>query len=807
MTRSIIVLFKRAFPQPFPDVWRLAWRAKLSRWMVWLVGTLLAVIPFVHVSAWADGLELPKILFGITIMSVWTVFGLVRSFLLPMEVTRLPRSSVWIAALAVLATIAVFISAHPAISFLGNSWQIGSSALVAGFALWLIVAIWDGVRHVPLVERFFVRSWLWGALGVSLIGLGIRFFQPQLSAATVRTFSFGNPFDLAVLSPLILIAGLYLLHQTPLVNHVIDRTNLRIHRVSHLILALSLCGLFGMLTLLDLGPVWVATLVVSIIAAGVMIRYARKTSLAIVVSLFVSVCSIISVVSWFDGMPAAWMNAPRQKLGFSSISEVLPTHALTRQIVKDSLEQKPLLGVGPGGWIYAFDQVRPLSFNQTPLWNARFPRAASAIMTWIVEYGLIASLAAVAFVFATLKVIGQTFRRKTHPSIVWIGAFCAVAIVSTTFRSFGVTQVMTLALGLGLVWATLPSDKDWRIPVGLIRQSRIWLSVIALLVVSVGFGYAIRRGASAMLLMSPTLPTTLFAVRLNPADDLTPDELARGYLELASTQFSADPSTALVTLKQGEDWLKMALTRNPLDADHWALAIRFAQARANVATAAEQDLLVAAQQLNVRRPTDPFAPLALFSVYRAEAARETRWVEQGQGLEKEQAIERLALAQTKATQALEEALRRKPDYAPALYAQAAWFAQLGKTNEAVAQLKRLATQSPNTPDIALPLALLYREAKQPDQAIAVLIPLIERFPSVLDYQWQLVLTTVQAGYLDQSIVILQRLMAIDPQNEQYQELLKEVIQQRAKQTAPAIVQTPAPVATSTPAVKPSSKKR
>lgn len=70
------------------------------------------------------------------------------------------------------------------------------------------------------------------------------------------------------------------------------------------------------------------------------------------------------------------------------------------------LKKDPVLGVGPGNYIYSFVQSKPASFNNSEFWQVRFDRSGSALAEMVSTHGLVGfvsyllMLLAIFFVYA-----------------------------------------------------------------------------------------------------------------------------------------------------------------------------------------------------------------------------------------------------------------------------------------------------------------------------------------------------------------------------------------------------------------------
>lgn len=111
--------------------------------------------------------------------------------------------------------------------------------------------------------------------------------------------------------------------------------------------------------------------------------------------LFYSVSSIIVafglLISVKNSIPAAGGNTGL--LGYNT----------SWQILVDSLKFNPVLGVGPGNYVTAFNRFKPLSFNSSPFWTNSFTSSRNFYLTAVTEVGFAAALSLFVLLLAIYK--------------------------------------------------------------------------------------------------------------------------------------------------------------------------------------------------------------------------------------------------------------------------------------------------------------------------------------------------------------------------------------------------------------------
>jgi tetratricopeptide (TPR) repeat protein len=84
-------------------------------------------------------------------------------------------------------------------------------------------------------------------------------------------------------------------------------------------------------------------------------------------------------------------------------SPTLPAWSTSWSIAIDTLKSSPVLGIGPGNYLTAYNRFRPLSHNQTALWAYKFTGSRSFVLTLISETGLLGLLGLALIIFSLAK--------------------------------------------------------------------------------------------------------------------------------------------------------------------------------------------------------------------------------------------------------------------------------------------------------------------------------------------------------------------------------------------------------------------
>jgi len=116
------------------------------------------------------------------------------------------------------------------------------------------------------------------------------------------------------------------------------------------------------------------------------------------------------------GIIASFLNAP---IGQSTFPK-FPSYNTSWSIAIDTLKEKPLMGIGAGNYLTAFNRFRPISYNQTDLWNLRFATANSFYLTLLTEAGLIAFAALVLILLNIKSIIFDKSENVTKVSLLFL---------------------------------------------------------------------------------------------------------------------------------------------------------------------------------------------------------------------------------------------------------------------------------------------------------------------------------------------------------------------------------------------------
>ena len=80
------------------------------------------------------------------------------------------------------------------------------------------------------------------------------------------------------------------------------------------------------------------------------------------------------------------------------------------QISVESLKRSPIFGAGPANYLTAFNLFRPVTYNQTDLWQVRFTTASNYYFTLLTETGFLGLAALIILLISVYRLFSQEMR-------------------------------------------------------------------------------------------------------------------------------------------------------------------------------------------------------------------------------------------------------------------------------------------------------------------------------------------------------------------------------------------------------------
>ncbi len=127
--------------------------------------------------------------------------------------------------------------------------------------------------------------------------------------------------------------------------------------------------------------------------------------------------------------------------------------ATSWQISISAFRDAPLLGTGPGSFLFNFSQYKPLDFNLSPFWNIRFDSAFNQYLQTLSEQGALGFLALVflTLFFARSAILGMLSKRADLDTALFISGITFFIILLLHSGTLILFIIGVLILGLGQV--------------------------------------------------------------------------------------------------------------------------------------------------------------------------------------------------------------------------------------------------------------------------------------------------------------------------------------------------------------------
>jgi len=179
--------------------------------------------------------------------------------------------------------------------------------------------------------------------------------------------------------------------------------------------------------------------------------------------ILVAVSSLLLIVFWFfrkDFFSGKWLFLPMFFLIISLFFfifkpqlkwlpqkplEISMSNKATWQVDVSALKKSPLIGSGPGTFIYDFEMFRNQSFNKGPLWDVEFNSGSSKVLTDVATVGILGVLALFTVaLYAFWYAITSTL----------VGALANASVSKSQKNSGEMPLRQALILSIGIVMAT-----------------------------------------------------------------------------------------------------------------------------------------------------------------------------------------------------------------------------------------------------------------------------------------------------------------------------------------------------------------
>jgi len=397
-------------------------------------------------------------------------------------------------------------------------------------------------------------------------------------------------------------------------------------------------------------------------------------------------------------------------------------------IAKQVLSKNLFLGTGPGTFVYNFSKFKSRELNQTIFWNTRFTKGASEFLDLLITTGIIGILGWLflfgSFIWLGVKCFSSKFKVQSSKlnqpdKLIGLAMFsCFIAVVvSKFFYLTNISLILPFWVMLG-GFAVLGSQQIKEIVFEQGSPKALLAVFISVLIFVFGMGFIFISAQKYIAeikyltgLRNSSRGKTAEAVKeleraiiLNPQLDVYWRNLARLYLtrlnEIAEDKglnLEEKTNKIQVFVKNAVNSSKTAADVNPENIANWNVRGFIYRNLIGVLSSAEDWAIKSYEKAKELEPANPFIPTEIGKVY---IAKSDLMAKRKKEEEKDKALE-MALKN------FEEAIRLKPDYAPAHFQIALVYDRQGKLKEAISKMEGIKQLAPFDVGLAFQLGVLY----------------------------------------------------------------------------------------------------
>ena len=760
-----------------PAVWRTL--TSISQWGIRLLTLLLPIIflPFTY-----EVFELNKQFWllgvGFILLVVWFSQAIIS------RQAKLLRSPLNWAALALLVVmiVATITSIDPITSIIGfyGRFNGGLTSLVGYLLFFFLITVTTKSRQEV---HWLMGSWL--------IGVGLSAVVLLLQLLGLRWL----PFDFTQISSFTPLGGalnavvLVLTASFPLAIYFAREAIKVWWRVLSLLLAILVLVLVFMV---DYHLGWLGLGVGSLVWLGLLFYKNESTSFKWTV--IPALALLLSLIAW----PVALVNLTRVSVPVE-VNLSLPA---SWKIAWQNTKSNPLLGTGPDTFSYGFSKFKPESFNDSNFWSFRFDRATSEFGQLLSTTGYLGLASYLAVLVMGLYLCWRALRDRAAND--WylravLAASFIVLVAAQVFYFLNTTLAVMTWLVLGLL-AVVSSRSERRLSLTDSPRTSLsfsfGLAVVVLVAVAVWFGVARFWLADAAYARAQRAPLTvegltraqtdLFeAINLNPWRDTYRVTLAQVLLGLANNeanQTAAEtPEERQVQVERLQGYIasSIAAARSATElasenVANWEVLGSIYRGTVLFTQDAEPWVISSFERAVSLEPSNPALFTELGKAYLISASRKRQQAEQAKDDDKAKLELKAADQLTRALEQFTRAEALKPDYAPAHFQEVLALELQGKFAEAIDKLERLRESIPQDIDVLYELGSLTYNTGDYDKAENAFATITNLVPNHSNAHFGLNLVYQKKGEIDKAIAELEKVLELNPDNEQVTKLLEDL---------------------------------
>lgn len=785
-------------------------RPALARWLGYVIDAVLyigvAAIPLAIFPYTLDSMELPKQ----ALLLILTAIGLVawvgqalctRSFIVA-------RS--WlhgaVAAFGIGYIVVAAFSTDRYISFAGTFGQLQwSVATMMALIVWYVLivhAVQGTTKLYHLILVFLGSSLVVGVVGFMQILFNAQMLKFSLfswmhlpgASSLMSTVGTINSLGMFMAVPVVLAVSLTVLGCRDRAC-VLGRGGKPSIAAMVLVWATLVTGV-ALAVVIDYWPVWATLLIGTAIVVGVPILRTRRIDRP--VRLVVpAVLACISIVLLLFKSP----------INLHLPAEVAPSALATWSIARQTLQQHPLVGSGPGTWMYDYASYRSLAVNISQFWTIRFERGLTTFLTLFATIGLVGiALWLLLLASAVAKSASHLVRERDDDAWqAYLTVFSGWATAASVafFYNFNVAHHFVFWLLLALLGSLVTrSWVKWDTRKSVIASSLLAGTFIIACVLSISTVWltaqrmvADGKYAAAVIAyradkpIAESIAKLTSAVALNRLDDAYYRNLSQAYLIQAS-QLLQGPNTEDraskldLAIRQALAMAKRATDVSPMNVDNWFNDARVLRSIASFTPGADEQAIALYREALKREPGNPTYLDEIGELYILRADAYASRLQSPDEKVRKDAETSIAVELGKAAEVLNQAIQLKPDYATAHYDLGLVYERQGKLPDAIKRLEHVLSMDDKNVGIAFQLAILYYRNNEKDRSAALFERIVAFDPNYANARWYLSTLYEERGRFDDAIEQVKKVKELNPGNTTVEERIVTLTEERdAKKAA------------------------
>lgn len=396
------------------------------------------------------------------------------------------------------------------------------------------------------------------------------------------------------------------------------------------------------------------------------------------------------------------------------------SRSVSWNIAKEGVRAHPFIGSGPSTFYYDFSKFKPVEFNNSSLWNARFDSSTGVIFELLPTLGILGALIAVIILLVNLVYTLSNLvkmRLKELPSILLALFSSAVSALAFSFLlplNNSLIILFILIFSLAFAAAVINrQEKAKQFTFSFQASARenltlagllLFVSASVVVMFAMGFKIYLADVYAKESLNAPSIEEKIEklnkAISMSPNRDIYYIALANNYMALANNKAASGGNQTEISdnLNASIRNVKKALELNPNNViNNESLALIYENTSNYIGGGIVEWIKSLEDAYNKVIELDPNNPAPYFRLALINVARSN--IESNQG-EKARYI-------NEAIKMYDKALSKKSSLSEAYYGKGVAYEKLSNLNEAIEQLKGAVYNSGQNIDYIFELGRLY----------------------------------------------------------------------------------------------------